>query len=156
MHADARGPEPTGGGAASRSQEDAQENIGESGGQSRIQRGGQGRSPSQSLGGQAKRAHLRPSLVRLRSSSNRKCAGRAKVNSSGRSSDNRRFSQSAASREETQMTRGTLMVAAGLVLGVGNGLKAHHCFGLVSVRPKPVSFGEVARACWKAGRSAVG
>jgi len=61
VHADARGPEPTGGGAVSRSQEDARENIGGSGGQSRIERGGQGRSPSQSLGGQAKRAHLRPS-----------------------------------------------------------------------------------------------
>ena len=80
MHADARGPEPTGGGAVSRSQEDARENIGGSGGQSRIERGGQGRSPSQSLGGQAMRAHLRPSLVRLRSSSNRKHARRAKVN----------------------------------------------------------------------------
>ena len=57
MHADARGPEPTGGGAASRSQEDAQENIGESGGPSLIQRGGQDRSPGQSLGGQAKRTY---------------------------------------------------------------------------------------------------
>jgi hypothetical protein len=76
VHADARGPEPTGGGAASRSQEDAQENIGESGGRSRIKTGGQGRSPSQSVGGQAKRAHLRPSLARLRSISNRERARR--------------------------------------------------------------------------------
>ena len=72
--------------------EDAQEKIGESGGPSLIQRGGQGRSPGQSLGGQAKRAHLRAALVRLQPSNNRKRAGRAKVDSSGRSSDNRRFS----------------------------------------------------------------
>src|SRR5262249_34319753 len=106
--------------------EEAQENIGESAGQSRIQRGGQGRSPSQSLGGHAKLAHLRPSLVRLRSSSNSNRAGRAKVNSSGRSSDNRRASQRAASREDTQMPRGTLMVAAGLVLGAGGLIAAQH------------------------------
>ena len=57
MHSDARGPAPTGGGAASRSQEYAQENTGESGGQSRNQRGGQGRGRSQSLDGQARRTY---------------------------------------------------------------------------------------------------
>ena len=72
--------------------EDAQENIGESGGPSLIQRGGQGRSPIQSLVGQAKRAHLRAALVRLQPNDNRKRAGRAKVDSSGRPSDNRRSS----------------------------------------------------------------
>ena len=39
---------------------------------------------------------------------------------------------------------------------VGNGLNAHHCFGRLRDRPKPVGFGEVARACWMAGGSAVG
>jgi hypothetical protein len=39
---------------------------------------------------------------------------------------------------------------------VGNGLKAHHCFGRLRDRPKPAGFGEVARACWMAGGSAVG
>ena len=39
---------------------------------------------------------------------------------------------------------------------VGNGLNAHHCFGRLRNRPKPVAFGEVACACWMAGGSAVG
>jgi hypothetical protein len=92
VHADARSPEPPGGGAASCRQEGAQEKIGESGGRSRIQWGGQGGSPSQSLGGQAKRVHLRAALVRLQPSNNPKRAGRAKVDFSGWSSDDRRFS----------------------------------------------------------------
>jgi hypothetical protein len=92
VHADARGPELTGGGAASPRQENAQEKIVESGGRSRIQWGGQGGSPSQSLGGQANRVHLRAAFVRLQPSNNRKRVGKAKVDSSDRSSDNGRIS----------------------------------------------------------------
>jgi hypothetical protein len=38
---------------------------------------------------------------------------------------------------------------------VGNGLKAHHYFGRSRNRPKPAGFGEMARAYWTTGGSAV-
>jgi hypothetical protein len=41
------------------------------------------------------------------------------------------------------------------ILTVGNGPKAHHYFGRSSNRPKPVGFGEMARAYWTTGGSAV-
>jgi hypothetical protein len=50
----------------------------------------------------------------------------------------------------------TNVEVAEFLTGVGNGLKAHHCFGRSRDRPKPAGFGEVTRACWMMGGSAVG
>jgi transposase len=42
-----------------------------------------------------------------------------------------------------------------LIQNVGNGQKAHHYFGRSRNRPKPAGFGEMARAYWTTGGSAV-
>src|SRR5512132_3839937 len=86
---DAGGPPPTGDGVAAVGQKDADDDVSQPPGGAAVQLGGQGGDPGGPLGGQTDGEHPRPSLMRLRRSSNRNRVGRARVNSRAEASDSR-------------------------------------------------------------------